>query len=108
MKRPSSPSSSQSDIKPEIDELSDSPSPPPSPPKSKKIKTTPSKPKNTSTPSSSTKAKVKFDRVGEGVVWDADGREAMMDYLIAQGIKGIDKAVLAEKVGLKPRDAEAK
>jgi hypothetical protein len=34
------------------------------------------------------------------MVWDADGREALMDYLIAQGIKGIDKAVLAEKVGL--------
>ena len=30
--------------------------------------------------------------------WDADGREALMDHLIGQGLKGIDKAVLAEKV----------
>jgi hypothetical protein len=41
------------------------------------------------------------------MVWDADGREALLDYHIAQGIKGIDKATLAEKVGLKPKDAEA-
>jgi hypothetical protein len=97
MKRPSSASSSHdSDTKPYIGELGDSTSP--SPPKSKKSKTTPSNSKDTSTPSSSTKAKPKFDPVGEKMVWDADGREALMDYLIAQGIKGIDKAVLAEKV----------
>ena len=35
--------------------------------------------------------------------WDADGREALMDFLIAQGIKGIDKAVLAEKVCPPPK-----
>jgi hypothetical protein len=98
MKRPSSPSSGHSDTKPYIDELSDSTSP--SPPKSKKSKTTPLKSKDTSTPSSSTKAEPKFDPVGEKMVWNADGREALMDYLIAQGIKGIDKAVLAGKVSL--------
>ena len=101
MKRPSSPSSSHdSDTKPYIDELSDTTSP--SPPKSKKIKTktTPTKTNPNSGPSSNLKVKVKFDPEGEEMVWNADGREALMDYLIAQGIKGIDKAVLAEKVGL--------
>jgi hypothetical protein len=101
MKRPSPPfSSHDSDTKPYIDELSDSTSP--SPPKAKKIKTktTPIKAKSTSEPGSNSKVKVKFDPEGEKMVWDADGREALMDYPIAQGIKGIDKAVLAEKVGL--------
>jgi hypothetical protein len=101
MKRPSPPfSSHDSDTKPYIDELSDSTSP--SPPKAKKIKTktTPTKAKSTSEPGSNSKVKVKFDPEGEKMVWDADGREALMDYLIAQGIKGIDKAVLAEKVSL--------
>jgi hypothetical protein len=101
MKRPSSPSSSdETDTKPYIDELSDSTSP--SPPKARKIKSklTPTKAKSTSEPGSNSKVKVKFDPAGESMVWDADGREALMDYLIAQGIKGIDKAVLAEKVSL--------
>ena len=30
--------------------------------------------------------------------WNADGREALIDYLIAEGLKGKDKALLAEKV----------
>jgi len=101
MKQPSSPSSNyDSDTKPYLDELSDSTSP--SPPKSKKIKTktTPTKTNPNSEPSSKPKVKVKFDPEGEKMVWDADGREALMDYLIAQGIKGIDKATLAEKVCL--------
>jgi len=98
MKRPSAQSSGRSDTKPDIDELSDSPSPSSSPPKPKKTRTTPPKSKKSSTPSSSTKAKVKFDPEGEKMVWDADGREALMDYLIAQGIKAIDKAVMADKV----------
>jgi hypothetical protein len=87
MKRASSPSSNHSETRPHIDESSDSTSP--SPPKSKKTKTTPSKSKNASTPSSSSKVKVRFDPEGEKMAWDADGREALMDYLIAQGIKGI-------------------
>ena len=94
MKRPSSPTSSHPDSKPYIDELSDSN--PPSPPEAKKIKTTPTKAKSNSEPSSNSKVKVKFDLEGEKMVWNADGREALMDYLIAQGIKGIDKAALAE------------
>jgi hypothetical protein len=78
--------------------LSDSTSP--SPPKAKKIKkTTPTRAKSTSEPGSNSKVKIKFDPEGETMVWDADGREALMDYLTGQGIKGIDKAVLAEKVG---------
>jgi hypothetical protein len=74
----------------------------PSPPKAKKIKTktTSTKTKSTSEPGSNSKVKLKFDPEGEKMIWNADGREALMDYLIAQGIKGIDKAVLAEKVCL--------
>jgi hypothetical protein len=101
MKRPSSPvSDHEQDIEPYIDQLSDTTSP--SPPKSKKIKSkiTPTKTKSTPEPGSNSKVKVRFDPEGEKMVWDADGREALMDYLIAQGIKGIDKATLAEKVGL--------
>jgi hypothetical protein len=60
--------------------------------------TTATKTKSTCEPGSNSKVKVKFDPEGEKMVWDADGREALMVYLIAQGIKGIDKAVLAEKV----------
>lgn len=30
--------------------------------------------------------------------WNADGREALIDYLIAEGLKGKDKALLAGKV----------
>ena len=30
--------------------------------------------------------------------WNADGRKALIDYLIAEGLKGKDKALLAEKV----------
>ena len=99
MKRPSSPSSDLgSETKPYIDELSESTSP--APPKIKKNKTqkTPSESRKPSAPSSPSKAKVKFDPAGEKMEWDANGREALMGYLIAQGIKGIDKAVLAEKV----------
>ena len=101
MKRPSSPTSSHdSDTKPYIAELSDSTSP--CPPKAKKIKTktTPTKARSSSESGSNSKVKVKFDPEGEKMVWNADGREALMNYLIAQGIKGIDKAVLAEKVCL--------
>jgi hypothetical protein len=102
MKRPASSRSnpnSGEDTKPDIDELSSSPSPPVSTPKSKKAKTdtTPSKAKQSLEPGSATK--LKFDLTGEQMLWDADGKEALMDYLIGQGIKGVDKAVLAEKVG---------
>lgn len=30
--------------------------------------------------------------------WNADGREALIDYLIAEGLKGKDQALLAGKV----------
>jgi hypothetical protein len=35
---------------------------------------------------------------GGSLRWDGDGREALVDHLIAEGLKAVDKAQLAEKV----------
>jgi hypothetical protein len=93
MKRPSSPT--DQDAKPD---LTQSPSPPPEP-ESKKSKSnsSPTKTKtkaHTDTNSESpSKSKPRFEITGYKMEWNADGREALMDYLIAEGLKGKDKAL---------------
>ena len=50
----------------------------------------------------STPPKMKFDPAGDQLEWNADGREALMDHLIVQGLKGSDKSTLAEKACIVP------
>lgn len=47
---------------------------------------------------SPSKSKPKFDITEDKMEWNADGRKALIDYLIAEGLKRKDKALLAEKV----------
>jgi hypothetical protein len=92
MKRPSS--ATELDLKPD---LITSPSPSPEP-KSKRSKSNSSPTKTKTSIESSSKSKPKFEVTGDKMEWNADGREALMDHLIAEGLKGKDKALLAEKV----------
>jgi outer membrane biosynthesis protein TonB len=100
MKRPAPPRS-DSDTKPEPPAQHSSPSPSAterSKPKSEAPSKSPTKkPKSSPTKDANT-SRLKFDPAGVQMEWNSDGREALMDYLIAEGLKGKDKALLAEKV----------
>lgn len=83
-----------------LDEVKDEPSPTPSPvnqpetPLKKVGKSTSKSPKK---PTTSPK-KQKMIPDGQPMEWNADGREALIQYLLGEGLKANDKGDLAIKV----------